>query len=112
MTGTTVHPSYIMACFLPVVKRWLNMMNILTEKDGGDTELLLYAMTLINKVVSLSLLINKVVSLSFLINKVVSLSLLINKVVSLSLLASAASINMTLCDELLSVLLLIGTAYP
>ena len=68
------------------------MMNILTEKDGGDTELLLYAMTLINKVVSLSLLINKVVSLS--------------------LLAGAASINMTLCDELLSVLLLIGTTYP
>ena len=25
-------------------------MNILNEKDGGDTELLVYAMTLVNKV--------------------------------------------------------------
>ena len=27
-----------------------NVMNILDEKDGGDTELLVYVMTLINKV--------------------------------------------------------------
>ena len=35
-------------------KRWCNVMNILNEKDGGDTELLVYAMTLINKVRALS----------------------------------------------------------
>lgn len=29
---------------------WVNIMTILDEKDGGDTELLVYAMTLVNKV--------------------------------------------------------------
>lgn len=29
---------------------WTNIMSILDEKDGGDTELLIYAMTLVNKV--------------------------------------------------------------
>ena len=42
--------AYVAPPFVSVVKRWVNLMNILTEKDGGDTELLLYAMTLINKV--------------------------------------------------------------
>lgn len=31
-------------------KVWSNVMEILDEKDGVDTELLVYAMTLINKV--------------------------------------------------------------
>lgn len=31
-------------------KLWSNVMEILDEKDGVDTELLVYAMTLINKV--------------------------------------------------------------
>lgn len=31
-------------------KVWSNIMEILDEKDGVDTELLVYAMTLINKV--------------------------------------------------------------
>lgn len=31
-------------------KLWSNLMEILDEKDGVDTELLVYAMTLINKV--------------------------------------------------------------
>ncbi|XP_048253560.1 FH1/FH2 domain-containing protein 3-like isoform X4 [Haliotis rufescens] len=31
---------------------WSNLMNILDEKDGTDTELLIYAMTLINKVIN------------------------------------------------------------
>lgn len=31
-------------------KPWSNAMEILDEKDGVDTELLVYAMTLINKV--------------------------------------------------------------
>uniref|UniRef100_A0A3B5L3L5 GBD/FH3 domain-containing protein n=1 Tax=Xiphophorus couchianus TaxID=32473 RepID=A0A3B5L3L5_9TELE len=31
-------------------KSWFNAMEILQEKDGVDTELLVYAMTLINKV--------------------------------------------------------------
>lgn len=31
-------------------KLWSNIMEILDEKDGVDTELLVYAMTLINKV--------------------------------------------------------------
>ena len=31
-------------------KQWANAMEILDEKDGVDTELLVYAMTLINKV--------------------------------------------------------------
>lgn len=31
-------------------KLWSNAMEILEEKDGVDTELLVYAMTLINKV--------------------------------------------------------------
>lgn len=32
------------------VKPWTNLMNLLNEKDGSDTELLVYSMTLINKV--------------------------------------------------------------
>ena len=35
---------------LAVRKPWSKMMDILMEKDGGDTELLVYTMTLINKV--------------------------------------------------------------
>ncbi|CAC5419761.1 FH1/FH2 domain-containing protein 3,FH1/FH2 domain-containing protein 1 [Mytilus coruscus] len=31
---------------------WTNIMSILDEKDGGDTELLIYSMTLVNKVLS------------------------------------------------------------
>ena len=31
-------------------KVWSNIMEILDEKDGVDTELLVYAMTLVNKV--------------------------------------------------------------
>lgn len=31
-------------------KLWSNVMEILDEKDGVDTELLVYAMTLVNKV--------------------------------------------------------------
>lgn len=31
-------------------KLWSNIVEILDEKDGVDTELLVYAMTLINKV--------------------------------------------------------------
>lgn len=31
-------------------KLWSNVMEILEEKDGVDTELLVFAMTLINKV--------------------------------------------------------------
>lgn len=31
-------------------KLWSNVMEILDEKDGVDTELLVFAMTLINKV--------------------------------------------------------------
>ncbi|KAL5021177.1 hypothetical protein ScPMuIL_000332 [Solemya velum] len=34
------------------LKPWVNIMTILDEKDGGDTELLVYAMTLVNKVLS------------------------------------------------------------
>ena len=30
---------------------FVNLMNIMDEKDGGDSELLVYAMTLINKVI-------------------------------------------------------------
>lgn len=40
-------------CFTPGsvgTKMWSNTMEILDEKDGVDTELLVYAMTLINKV--------------------------------------------------------------
>jgi len=33
-----------------VVKPWTNLISILDEKDGGDSELLVYAMTLLNKV--------------------------------------------------------------
>lgn len=33
-----------------VVRPWTNIMSILDEKDGGDSELLVYAMTLVNKV--------------------------------------------------------------
>ncbi|KAJ8302606.1 hypothetical protein KUTeg_019002 [Tegillarca granosa] len=33
-------------------KPWSNIMGILDEKDGGDTELLVYAMTLVNKVLN------------------------------------------------------------
>ncbi len=29
---------------------WSNVMSILDEKEGGDSELLVYAMTLVNKV--------------------------------------------------------------
>lgn len=36
-------------------KPWSNTMEILQEKDGVDTELLVYAMTLINKVTELCL---------------------------------------------------------
>ena len=32
------------------LKPWANIMAILTEKDGADSELLVYAMTLVNKV--------------------------------------------------------------
>ena len=32
------------------VTHWSNIMEILEEKDGVDTELLVYAMTLVNKV--------------------------------------------------------------
>lgn len=32
------------------IKPWSNIMEILEEKDGVDTELLVYAMTLVNKV--------------------------------------------------------------
>ena len=31
---------------------WKNIMNVLGDKDGIDTELLVYAMTLINKILS------------------------------------------------------------
>ncbi|KAJ8796301.1 hypothetical protein J1605_017979, partial [Eschrichtius robustus] len=34
------------------VKPWSNIMEILEEKDGVDTELLVYAMTLVNKTLS------------------------------------------------------------
>uniref|UniRef100_A0A8D0HBM4 GBD/FH3 domain-containing protein n=1 Tax=Sphenodon punctatus TaxID=8508 RepID=A0A8D0HBM4_SPHPU len=34
------------------VKSWSNVMEILEEKDGVDTELLVYAMTLVNKTLS------------------------------------------------------------
>lgn len=34
----------------PGCKPWSNAMEILHEKDGVDTELLVYAMSLINKV--------------------------------------------------------------
>nr|XP_034337878.1 FH1/FH2 domain-containing protein 3 isoform X13 [Crassostrea gigas] len=34
------------------VKPWSNIMGILDEKEGGDTELLTYAMTLVNKVLN------------------------------------------------------------
>ncbi|XP_061197952.1 FH1/FH2 domain-containing protein 3-like isoform X3 [Saccostrea echinata] len=34
------------------VKLWSNIMGILDEKEGGDTELLTYAMTLVNKVLN------------------------------------------------------------
>ncbi|KAK3086683.1 hypothetical protein FSP39_021897 [Pinctada imbricata] len=34
------------------LKPWTNIMCILDEKDGGDTELLVYAMTLVNKVLN------------------------------------------------------------
>ncbi len=36
--------------FLSGNKPWSNIMNLLDEKDGGDSELLVYAMTLLNKV--------------------------------------------------------------
>lgn len=39
----------VCVCF-PGSKPWFNAMEILHEKDGVDTELLVYAMTLINKV--------------------------------------------------------------
>lgn len=39
----------VCVCF-PGSKPWSNAMEILHEKDGVDTELLVYAMTLINKV--------------------------------------------------------------
>lgn len=39
----------IIALFLGVTP-WSNIMEILEEKDGVDTELLVYAMTLVNKV--------------------------------------------------------------
>ena len=32
------------------VAPWTNLVNILDEKDGGDSELLVYSMTLVNKV--------------------------------------------------------------
>ena len=32
------------------LKPWANVMAILSEKDGADSELLVYAMTLVNKV--------------------------------------------------------------
>lgn len=32
------------------LKQWANIMAILNEKDGADSELLVYAMTLVNKV--------------------------------------------------------------
>ncbi|XP_053401298.1 FH1/FH2 domain-containing protein 3-like isoform X5 [Mercenaria mercenaria] len=35
-----------------MVKPWTNIISILDEKDGGDTELLVYAMTLLNKVLN------------------------------------------------------------
>ncbi|KAL4234472.1 formin y 2 domain containing [Mactra antiquata] len=35
-----------------MVKGWTNIISILDEKDGGDSELLVYAMTLINKVLN------------------------------------------------------------
>uniref|UniRef100_A0A6I8PL35 Formin homology 2 domain containing 3 n=1 Tax=Ornithorhynchus anatinus TaxID=9258 RepID=A0A6I8PL35_ORNAN len=38
-------------------KPWSNVMEILEEKDGVDTELLVYAMTLVNKHVALRVLI-------------------------------------------------------
>ena len=31
---------------------WKNVMNVLSEKDGVDTELLIFAMTLINQTLS------------------------------------------------------------
>ncbi|KAL3860751.1 hypothetical protein ACJMK2_010826 [Sinanodonta woodiana] len=34
------------------MKPWVNVMTVLDEKEGGDTELLVYAMTLINKVLN------------------------------------------------------------
>ena len=39
----------IFALLLGVIP-WSNIMEILEEKDGVDTELLVYAMTLVNKV--------------------------------------------------------------
>lgn len=32
------------------VKPWTNLMDVLEEKNGADTELLVFTMTLINKV--------------------------------------------------------------
>lgn len=43
----------------PGGKPWSNTMEILQEKDGVDTELLVYAMTLINKVLDSSCLYAK-----------------------------------------------------
>lgn len=42
-------------------KPWANIMGILEEKEGGDNELLVYAMTLLNKVTwtAVSLLIDQ-----------------------------------------------------
>ena len=42
---------------ITVVKPWTNIIAILDEKDGGDTELLVYAMTLLNKVTIVYILI-------------------------------------------------------
>ena len=39
----------------PGLPGWTNLFNILDEKDGGDSELLVYSMTLINKVGSVLL---------------------------------------------------------
>lgn len=37
-------------CSVPGIKAWSYMVSILEEKNGSDTELLVFTMTLINKV--------------------------------------------------------------
>lgn len=45
-----VQTEQMMCVCFPGSKPWSNAMEILHEKDGVDTELLVYAMTLVNKV--------------------------------------------------------------
>ena len=45
----------LFVCLFVGARAWSNIVHVLNEKDGGDTELLVYAMTLINKVKKLQL---------------------------------------------------------